>query len=97
MEKENKIQLTASLLKSIGHPIRIEIILYLAHCQCATVTKISNDLSVQQPIISLHLSVLRKQKVITVKKEGKKSLYSISDISVKQIVNIIYNTRKKLN
>lgn len=97
MEKENKIQLTASLLKSIGHPIRIEIMLYLAHYQRATVTEISNDLSVQQPIISLHLSVLRKQKVITVKKEGKKSLYSISDISVKQIVNIIYNTRKKLN
>ena len=67
MEKENKIQLTASLLKSIGHPIRIEIILYLAHCQHVTVTQISNDLSVQQPIMSLHLSVLRKQKVITVK------------------------------
>ena len=97
MEKENKIQLTASLLKSIGHPIRIKIIIYLSQYQHVTVTKISNDLSVQQPIMSLHLSVLRKQKVIMVKKDGKKSLYSISDISAKQIVNIIYNTREKPN
>ena len=95
MSKENRIKQSASLLKAIGHPIRVEIILCLSRSRNLTVTELSYNLSIHQPIISLHLAVLRKHNIIKVKKEGKKSIYSIIDVSVKQIINIIYHTRKE--
>tara|TARA_B100000965_G_scaffold406400_1_gene445135 strand:- start:816 stop:1109 length:294 start_codon:yes stop_codon:yes gene_type:complete len=93
INKEIKIKQTASLLKAIGHPIRVNIMLCLSRNRNMTVTELCNNLDVQQPILSLHLGVLRKQNVIKVKKDGKKSIYSISDISTKQIISIIYHTR----
>tara|TARA_Y100000739_G_C20228747_1_gene293407 strand:- start:239 stop:532 length:294 start_codon:yes stop_codon:yes gene_type:complete len=93
INKEYKINQTASLLKAIGHPIRVDIILCLSQNRNLTVTELCNNLNIHQPILSLHLGVLRKQRVITVKKAGKKSIYSISDNSVTQIINIIYHTR----
>ena len=93
MCKKKNIYKSASLLKSVGHPIRIQIIRLLDDYKELTVTELSNYLSIDQPIMSLHLGVLRKHAVIMVRKKGKQSLYSISDTSVKQVVNIIYNTR----
>ena len=89
----NNIKLSASLLKSIGHPIRIKIILTLADYGEMTVTELTDYLQIDQPIMSLHLAVLRRINVILVRKQGKQSVYSILDNSVKQVVQIIYYTR----
>ncbi|MAQ69752.1 MAG: hypothetical protein CMD23_01485 [Flavobacteriales bacterium] len=93
INKDNRITQTASLLKAIGHPIRVDIILCLSQNRNMTVTELCNTLDVPQPILSLHLGVLRKLNVLAVKKSGKRSIYSVLDISVKQIINIIYHTR----
>ena len=93
INKDNRITQTASLLKAIGHPIRVDIILCLSQNRNMTVTELCNTLNVPQPVLSLHLAVLRKLNVLAVKKAGKRSIYSISDISVKQIINIVYHTR----
>ena len=58
-----------------------------------TVTELTEYLQIDQPIMSLHLAVLRKFNVILVTKDGKKSVYSILDNSVYQVVSIIYYTR----
>ena len=91
-EKENKIIQSAALLKAIGHPIRVQIFRCLTDYAYMTVTELSESLSIDQPVMSLHLGILRKHNVIKVKKDGKKSVYSISHISTKQIINIAYNT-----
>ncbi|MAZ55510.1 MAG: hypothetical protein CMP54_00720 [Flavobacteriales bacterium] len=91
---ENQIIQSAVLLKSIGHPIRVQIIIALSEKSVMTVTQLSDYLNIDQPVMSLHLAVLRNKHIIQVKKQGKKSLYSIADISVKQIINIIYHSRK---
>ncbi len=84
---------SASILKSIGHPIRIQIIILLGQYTKMTVTQLSEKLDIEQPVMSLHLGVLRKKNIIQSIKEGKQSIYSINDVSVKQVVNMIYNTR----
>ena len=84
---------TAAILKAVGHPIRVQIIIALSQNLSMTVTELSDFLSIDQPIMSLHLAILRKKDIIKVKKEGKQSIYAIQDISIKQIVNITYNTR----
>ena len=89
-----KESLTANLLKSIGHPIRVKIILLLYNTREISVSEISRLLNIDQPIISLHLSILKKSNVINVRKEGKMSYYSIIDNSVKQAVNLIFHSRK---
>ena len=92
--KKNQVFESAALLKSLGHPIRVQIIIALSENSFMTVTQLSNSLSIDQPVMSLHLAILRKQNVIKAKKEGKQALYSIEDKSVKQIINLTYHTRK---
>ena len=84
---------SAALLKAIGHPIRVQIIISLSQKSKMTVTELSKNLDIDQPVMSLHLAILRKQNVIKVKKYGKQSEYSISDISVEQIIRIAYHSR----
>ena len=65
---QNNIVKSAALLKSMGHPIRLRIIITLSNNLQMTVTELSNYLCVDQPIMSLHLAVLRKHKIIKVEK-----------------------------
>lgn len=83
---------SASILKAIGHPIRIKIIIALAQKNKMTVTELFEELHIDQPVMSLHLAILRKKNIIQSVKKGKKSYYSISNNSVKQIVTIAYHS-----
>ena len=58
-KKKNRVRESASLLKAIGHPIRVQIIRILSQYSYMTVTELSEFLSIDQPIMSLHLGVLR--------------------------------------
>ena len=89
----NNLELSSSILKSVGHPIRVKIILALADYTEMTVTELTQFLKIEQPVMSLHLAVLRNANIIIVKKQGKKSMYSILDRSVLQAVQIIYHSR----
>ncbi len=90
----NHIFSSAHLLKTIGHPIRVQIIITLSQYSEMTVTQLSNFLSIDQPVMSLHLAILRKKHVIKAQKKGKLAIYSIEDVSVKQIVNLAYHSRE---
>ena len=90
VDKKNKVLNAASILKSIGHPIRVEIILALSQRSHMNVTELSDFLGIEQPVMSLHLSILRKKNIITSIKEGTRSVYKINNNSIKQIIRIIY-------
>lgn len=93
MKKDkNFIVKAAALLKSIGHPIRVQIMIALSQKTSMTVNSLSQQLNIDQPVMSLHLAILRKKSIIKVKRSGKQSEYSISNISVKQIINIAYHS-----
>ena len=93
MKKDkNFIVKSAALLKSIGHPIRVQIMIALSQKTSMTVNSLSQQLNIDQPVMSLHLAILRKKSIIKVKRNGKQSEYSISNISVKQIINIAYHS-----
>jgi len=93
VDKKNKVLNAASILKSIGHPIRVEIILALSQRLHMNVTELSDFLGIEQPVMSLHLSILRKKKIITSIKEGTRSVYKINNNSIKQIIRIIYYSK----
>ncbi len=81
----------ASLLKAIAHPIRIKIVRIIFEHHTLSVSAIHTLLNIDQPIISLHLGLLRKQGIIIVEKKGKHSYYSISNRSIMQVIEIISN------
>jgi len=85
---------SVTLLKAVSHPVRFSIILCLHENYNLTVTQLTDKLSIEQPVVSLHLGVLRNCNIIGVEKAGKKSIYSIYNHSVRQIVYMIYNSQK---
>ena len=89
----NNIIQSAAILKAIGHPIRVQIIIALSKKSSMTVTDLSAELRIDQPVMSLHLAILRKKNIIKAIKKGKKSEYSISNISIQQVINIAYYSK----
>ena len=87
-EKSIKI---ASLLKSVAHPIRIKVIRLIFENESLSVRQIHTLLNIDQPVVSLHLGILKKHGVINSKKEGKNSYYYIVNRSIIQIIEIISN------
>jgi len=81
----------ALLLKCISHPIRIQIIRLIFEHESLSVSAIHTLLKIDQPVISLHLGVLRKQGVIRAEKKGKHSYYFIVNRSIIQVIEIISN------
>lgn len=79
----------ANLLKVMAHPIRLAILDSLKHG-----TKCVNDvvelLSTPQPNISQHLSVLRREGIVTYTEDGSKRCYSIVDLDyIKALMDVI--------
>ena len=88
MDKNKNV---AILLKSIAHPIRIKIIRLIFEHEFLSVSAIHTLLDIEQPVISLHLGILRKQGIIRAEKKGKSSYYFIVNRSIVQVIEIISN------
>jgi len=76
----------AELLKVLGSPVRLGVILQLeAHGeQC--VHELVASLEVTQPLMSQHLRILRSANLIVGRRDGKEMRYSITDDHVIHIV-----------
>ena len=75
--KERIFLLEADFLKAIAHPTRIQILEQLRNgekCVCEFI----EELDIEQSNISQHLSVLRKQGIVTYRKEGLKAMYQVN-------------------
>ena len=71
----------AELLKAIAHPIRLQLLAELKNgTRC--VNDIRELLDVSQPNLSQHLSILRKERIIDFKQDGKKRCYFIVNKNV---------------
>ncbi len=87
---KHKTKYIAELFKSIGHPVRIEIIKIIYDHETLSVSEIQNYLKISQPVISLHLGILRKNKIISSVKKGKNHFYIIDNKSISQAIQIVY-------
>ncbi|MDJ0770937.1 MAG: metalloregulator ArsR/SmtB family transcription factor [Ilumatobacter sp.] len=76
----------AELLKVLGSPVRLGVILALEEHGEQCVHELTDLLEVNQPLISQHLRVLRSANLIVGRREGKEVRYSIADHHVTHIV-----------
>ena len=86
----HKEKYIADIFKSIGHPIRLKIIRLIYEHQTLSVTHLQQLLKISQPVISLHLGILKSKNIINSNKKGKHSFYFIEKTSIPQVIQILF-------
>jgi len=80
---------SAETLRAIAHPYRIAIIEMLYHNGQMTVTEIYQKLKIEQAVASHHLRILKNKDVVQVQRDGKNSLYDLTDKEFYEIIRTL--------
>jgi len=82
------LQDKALLLRTLGHPVRLQIAAGLAqHCSC--VKEIWECLNIPQAVVSQHLKVMKESGVLESRREGTRMCYSLKDEIVTELVRVL--------
>jgi ArsR family transcriptional regulator len=84
--KQPNVTRAAELLKVLGNPVRLGVILELEEQGEQCVHELVASLDVSQPLMSQHLRVLRSANLIVGRRDGKEIRYAIADDHVTHIV-----------
>jgi DNA-binding transcriptional ArsR family regulator len=76
-------------LRAIAHPQRIQIIEMLHQMGEINVTEIQNNLEIEQAVVSHHLRILKDKDIVSVRRLGKNSLYSLSKRSYFDLISLL--------
>ena len=81
IQTSESIKKVAEIIRSLGHPARIEILILLNNelKLKMTVTQIYEALGLTQPETSRHLSILKNSSVLHCEKDGSNSYYFINE------------------
>ncbi len=86
----------AEYLKALAHPTRLKIISYLMKEKETCVKLLWKELGLQQSNVSQHLSLLKGKGIITARKDGVLTCYSVVDKRATEIVKILTDHFKAL-
>ena len=84
-----RLEMAASMLKAMAHPMRIAILNYLEGGKKLTVTEIHKLLDIEQSTTSHHLGILKDKGVLCSKREGKNTYYFLKYDILSQIVDCL--------
>lgn len=76
-------EVIGGICKALGHPTRIQIMTLLWKRDNRTCGEIVELIPLAQSTISKHLLELKKAKLVNIKNEGKKSIYSVDVENIK--------------
>lgn len=85
------VRQAATMLKCIGHPIRLQIIELLDRTGEQKVTTIYEALGIEQAVASQHLNLMRDKGILASRREGVNVYYSIDDPRVTQVIDCIHD------
>jgi DNA-binding transcriptional ArsR family regulator len=84
-----KLEMAASKLRAIAHPMRIAIIDLLNEKHKLSVTEIYNHLDIEQASASHHLNILKSKGILLSRRDGKKIFYSLKSVALTEIIDCI--------
>ena len=87
LPEEQSILRTAELFKILGDPTRLRILLLL-QSGALCVRDLSTLLGMHQTAVSHQLKVLRHNRLVRYRKEGKMAIYSLDDDHVERLIQI---------
>lgn len=87
-KNENNIVVKARMrIRGINNPLRQRILAFIkSNNNRISVTEVYKKLRLEQSVTSAQLGILRKEKLVTTKREGKKIFYSVDDAAIKHLV-----------
>jgi len=85
----DKLELAASKLRAIAHPMRIAIIDLLTVNPKMTVTEIYEYLNLEQASASHHLNILKNKGLLDSKRDGKMIYYSLKFEHLTEVIDCI--------
>lgn len=89
-EKMQQASMQASqLLKSLSHPDRLLLLCQLTQGEYC-VSELESLVGVGQPSLSQQLGILRKDELVTTRREGKQIYYSIASDDALAILELLY-------
>jgi DNA-binding transcriptional ArsR family regulator len=77
----------ARFFRALAHPARIRILEVLVQGG-RTVHELQNALSLDQPVVSQQLAVLRNQNIVATEKEGTSVRYTLRDPLVGELLDV---------
>jgi len=88
---EDEIEMLASILKALAHPIRLKIclLLYQAQNQKVCVSNIVELINTPQPNISQHLFVLKSAGILSCRRQKNWVCYQLNEGIAKKIIDVI--------
>jgi len=89
----NELELadSANLLKIMGHPLRLKILIAIFTKQCK-VTGLVDCIDAPQPIVSQQLAILRRGKIIVGQKCKNCVIYKIVNPGAEDIIKMLLNS-----
>ena len=82
----------SDILKAIGHPLRLKIVIGLANDECC-VKDIWECMDLPQPVVSQHLAVLRSKGIVKANRSGNRTLYRVTDETTLRLIAALCEPR----
>ncbi len=73
-----KLELMASILKAISHPLRLEIIELLEDREALSVAEIRDQIDAEQSLLSHHLIKMKDKGVLKSHRKGRHIYYTLA-------------------
>ncbi len=87
--EEKELLEKAELLKVLGHPERLAIILLTLDRELC-VKELVEILGISQPKVSQHVGLMKELGILSFRKEGTKVLYRTTNEVVKELIGILF-------
>lgn len=84
-----KLEKAAFILKTVAHPVRLGIVHLLEHSDSLSVSEICEALNTEQSLTSHHLQNMRLKGILSVKREGRRMMYSLKAHAVAQLLHCL--------
>jgi ArsR family transcriptional regulator, virulence genes transcriptional regulator len=81
----------SEFLKSLASPVRLRILCTIADRE-ASVGELAELLGVRQSVASQHLALLRKDGLVTTRRDGQTIWYALADQRVVRIIEVLQAT-----
>ena len=83
------IEEAVSLLKRLGHPMRLQIVCRLVEGEMS-VAEMEDELGLRQPSLSQQLGELRNAGIIEPRREAKNVVYRLADTKAERLVETLH-------
>ena len=86
--RQKTIEQAARKLKVCGHPVRLRLLCAISSRE-PCVSDLWHCLGEDQPVVSQHLAVLKREGIVTSRVQGNRRIYSVRDPWVRELIGML--------